>query len=128
MIKTKSIYKPKERGDGKRILVSRLHPRGVKKSQYDTWLKELSPSLTLIHDYKNENISWKKFLSKFKKELQNDQSIQILKILCKQSTTKNITLLCFESNGDPCHRHMLREIIKKPKLMNESFIPEFTDS
>ena len=45
VLKTKSIYKPKEQGDGKRILVSRLHPRGIKKSQYDTWLKELSPSM-----------------------------------------------------------------------------------
>ena len=129
MLKTKSIYKSKERGDGKRILVSRLHPRGVKKSQYDAWLMELSPSIELIHEYKNDKITWKKFFSKYKKELQeNSKSRKALKILRKKSKTDHITLLCFEPDGIPCHRHILREILKKPKLLEESFIPKFVDN
>jgi len=129
VLKTKSIYKPKERGNGKRILVSRLHPRGVKKSQYDLWLKELSPSLDLIHEYKNEKITWKKFFSKYKKELQeNLMAVEIMQELYKKSKASNITLLCFEPDGVPCHRHLLREIIKKPKLLNENFTPKFVDN
>ena len=129
MLKTKSIYKPKERGNGKRILVSRLHPRGVKKSQYDLWLKELSPSLDLIHEYKNNIITWKKFFSKYKKELQeNLMAVEIMQELYKKSKASNITLLCFEPDGVPCHRHLLREIIKKPKLLNENFTPKFVDN
>ena len=69
MIRTKSIYKDKEKQDGKRILISRLHPRGVKKSQYDEWLKELSPSMGLVHDYKDDKITWRKFLSNYKSEM-----------------------------------------------------------
>lgn len=129
VVKTKSIYKPKEQKDGKRILISRLHPRGVKKSQYDAWLKELSPSLELIHDYKSEKITWKRFFSKYKKELlENPESIESLKILRKKNKISNITLLCFEPDGVPCHRHLLREIIEKPKLLKESFIPKFVDN
>ncbi len=129
MLKTKSIYKPKERGNGKRILVSRLHPRGVRKSQYDLWLKELSPSLDLIHEYKNNIITWKKFFSKYKKELQeNLMAVEIMQELYKKSKASNITLLCFEPDGVPCHRHLLREIIKKPKLLNENFTPKFVDN
>jgi len=129
VLKTKSIYKPKERGNGKRILVSRLHPRGVRKSQYDLWLKELSPSLDLIHEYKNEKITWKKFFSKYKKELQeNLMAVEIMQELYKKSKASNITLLCFEPDGVPCHRHLLREIIKKPKLLNENFTPKFVDN
>ena len=103
MLKTKSIYKPKERGDGKRILISRLHPRGVKKSQYNTWVKELSPSVGLIHEFKNDEITWKKFFSKYKKEMQENPEItEILKQLRKKSKISNITLLCFEPDGTPC--------------------------
>ncbi len=129
MLKTKSIYKPKERGNGKRILVSRLHPRGVKKSQYDVWLKELSPSLDLIHEYKNDKITCKTFFSRYKKELQeNLMAIEIMQELYKKSKASNVTLLCFEPDGVPCHRHLLREIIKKPKLLNENFTPKFVDN
>ncbi|MGI9567381.1 MAG: DUF488 domain-containing protein [Nitrosopumilus sp.] len=129
MIKTKSIYKSKEREDGKRILISRLHPRGVKKSQYDEWLKELSPSIELVHEYKNDKISWKKFLSLYKFEIsKNLQSLELIKQLRKQSKIYDVTLLCFEAEGDPCHRHLLREIINKPSFLNKSFIPKFIDT
>ena len=129
MIRTKSIYKPIEKGDGKRVLVSRLHPRGVKKSQYDAWLKELSPSIDLIHEYKNGKITWKKFFLKYKRELEkNPESISTLQILREKSKTDNITLLCFEPDGIPCHRYVLREILHKPKLLKETFIPDFLDN
>jgi uncharacterized protein YeaO (DUF488 family) len=129
MLKTKSIYKSKETEDGKRILVSRLHPRGVKKSQYDAWLKELSPSLDLIHEYKNDKITWKRFFSKYKKELEkNPEAVKTLKVIRKESKTEHITLLCFEPEKIPCHRHILRDILKKPKLLKESFIPKFVDN
>jgi uncharacterized protein YeaO (DUF488 family) len=129
MLKTKSIYKPKEQEDGKRILISRLHPRGVKKSQYGAWLKELSPSIDLIHEYKNDKITWKKFFSKYKKELEkNPEAIETLKSIRKKSKTDHITLLCFEPDGAPCHRHILREILKSPKLLKENFIPKFVDN
>ena len=129
MLKTKSIYQPIEKEDGRRILVSRLHPRGVKKSQYDVWLKELSPSMELVREYKNDKITWKKFFSKYKIELrENSESMETLKHLRKQSKTSNITLLCFEQDGIPCHRHVLRDILRRPKLLKEKFIPKFVDN
>jgi len=41
MIKTKRVYEAPEPDDGKRFLVERLWPRGVKKEtlQIDAWLK-----------------------------------------------------------------------------------------
>ena len=45
-LKLKRIYEPPVREDGKRILVDRLWPRGVKKEQtrLDEWMKEVAPS------------------------------------------------------------------------------------
>ena len=128
MIKTKSIYQQRSENDGKRILISRLHPRGLKKSQYDEWLKELSPSIELIHKYKDGKISWKKFLSSYKFEIsKNSQSLALVEQLRKQSKTEDITLLCFEPDGEPCHRHVLREIIRKISFLTNYSIPKFTD-
>ena len=42
MIRTKSIYDPKEESDGIRILITRYWPRGIKKEHFDKWYKELS--------------------------------------------------------------------------------------
>ncbi|MGD8431432.1 MAG: DUF488 family protein, partial [Nitrosopumilaceae archaeon] len=92
MIKTKSVYQPSQKEDGKRILVSRLHPRGVKKTKYDAWIKELSPSIDLIYEYKKDKITWRKFFLKYKKELENNpESITILKSIRKESKTRNVT-------------------------------------
>ncbi|GAB4407354.1 MAG: hypothetical protein OHK0032_02670 [Thermodesulfovibrionales bacterium] len=41
MLKLKRVYDPPSKGDGKRILVDRLWPRGIKKedARIDEWLK-----------------------------------------------------------------------------------------
>ena len=128
MIKTKSVYRPKDIIDGKRILISRLHPRGIKKLNMIKWLKELSPSIELIHNYKNKKITWRKFLSLYTSEIStNSQSLELVKQLRKQSKIDNITLLCFEPNREPCHRHVLREIIAKPSFFTKPFVPQFID-
>jgi len=49
MIKLKRIYERAEPSDGYRILVDRLWPRGVRKSdaKLDGWLRDLAPSTGL---------------------------------------------------------------------------------
>jgi uncharacterized protein YeaO (DUF488 family) len=49
MIRIKRTYDPRARGDGRRILVERLWPRGLTKETVaaDGWLKEVAPSTGL---------------------------------------------------------------------------------
>ena len=49
MIRIKRTYEPPARGDGRRILVERLWPRGMKKEslEADAWMKEVAPSTGL---------------------------------------------------------------------------------
>ncbi len=46
MIKVKRIYDPPSSRDGRRFLVDRLWPRGVKRDalSLDDWLKDVGPS------------------------------------------------------------------------------------
>jgi uncharacterized protein YeaO (DUF488 family) len=49
MIQTKRVYDDPGQGDGFRILVDRLWPRGISKDRahLDLWLKEVAPSNAL---------------------------------------------------------------------------------
>lgn len=52
-IRTKRIYDGREDGDGCRVLVDRLWPRGVKKQDaaIDIWAKEIAPSDALRREF-----------------------------------------------------------------------------
>ena len=60
-IKIKRVYDDPEPGDGYRVLVDRLWPRGIKKAclSYDEWAKEITPSpglRTWFHDDIGKNL------------------------------------------------------------------------
>lgn len=64
MIKLKRIYESPSKGDGIRILVDRLWPRGVTKESaaLDLWLRDLAPSTTLRKWFNHDSGRWQKFL------------------------------------------------------------------
>lgn len=120
-VKTKSIYKPTERGDGIRALITRYYPRGVKSSHFDIWIRTLSPSGPLLKKYKDGKIQWAEFeialLSEFRENLDSIESIYILHDLSRK---RNVTLLCYEKEDQPCHRHVVKELVDSPELL---FLP-----
>ena len=129
MIKTKSIYESKETQDGIRVLITRFYPRGIKKSNFDIWKKDLAPSQKLLTELKNNKKTWIQFIDSFKSELEkNKESLQSIKKLRQESKTNNVTLLCFEKDGNPCHRHLLKKIIQNPKYLKTDFKPNLEDS
>jgi uncharacterized protein YeaO (DUF488 family) len=74
-------------------------------------LLELAPSEGLLKAYKNGLISQDDFRNKFLDELDNIKSANTLFLI--QSLLDmgvNICLLCYESNNDFCHRHIVAEI------------------
>ena len=129
MIKTKSIYEPKKTQDGLRVLITRFYPRGIKKTNFDMWKKELAPSQQLLKELKSNKKTWSQFIVSFKSELEeNKESLQSIKKLRREMKTNNVTLLCFEKDGNPCHRHLLKKIIQNQKYLNMNFQTNFTDN
>jgi uncharacterized protein YeaO (DUF488 family) len=68
-LKVKRVYEKAERSDGKRILVDRLWPRGIKKTAIDVWIKDVAPSDALRNWFHHEEPRWSAFRSKYRKEL-----------------------------------------------------------
>ncbi len=115
---TKSIFEPKEAGDGYRILITRFYPRGVSRSHFDEWIRALSPHPDLLFACKKRKINWDTFMDSLMSQLKSDpEASDAILRLHNLSRTHDITLLCYEKTGKPCHRHILREIVNNPALL-----------
>jgi len=71
MIQIKRTYEPPARGDGRRILVERLWPRGMTKERLaaDAWLKEVAPSTELRKWFDHRVERWAEFQRRYRREL-----------------------------------------------------------
>jgi uncharacterized protein YeaO (DUF488 family) len=71
MLRIKRTYDPPARGDGRRILVERLWPRGMKKEALaaDAWMKEVAPSTELRQWFGHQVERWEAFRRRYRKEL-----------------------------------------------------------
>lgn len=112
MLRTKSIYEPKETHDGTRILVTRYHPRGIKREHYDHWMRELAPSPKLLRGYKQGHMTLAAYAHEYQIEIHNDDAAdRALKKLEHEMSVGNITLLCYEREGKFCHRCILKKLL-----------------
>lgn len=71
MTKIKRVYEPASRSDGRRILIDRLWPRGLKKEKadIDEWMKDLAPSSGLRKWFGHDPGKWREFKKRFHAEL-----------------------------------------------------------
>ncbi|MGI0006740.1 MAG: DUF488 domain-containing protein [Nitrosotalea sp.] len=112
MIKTKSIYKPKEDSDGTRVLITRFYPRGVRKDHFDEWVRALAPSVELLKGYKEGKVDQEQFKTQFYSQIySNTDSLEAIQTISKIARHSNVTLLCYEKDGDFCHRYLVNSLI-----------------
>jgi uncharacterized protein YeaO (DUF488 family) len=71
MILLKRAYDRASPKDGKRFLVERLWPRGIKKSALplDGWLKDVAPSTELRKWFSHDPEKWSEFRRRYRAEL-----------------------------------------------------------
>lgn len=70
-VKLKRAYESPTDGDGKRVLVDRLWPRGVSKTDaaIDYWAKELAPSTELRKWFAHDPSRWEEFRRRYAEEI-----------------------------------------------------------
>jgi uncharacterized protein YeaO (DUF488 family) len=71
IIRTRRVYDPPSPEDGRRLLVDRLWPRGVKKGalHLDGWLKDAAPSDELRRWFQHVPARWPQFRRRYFVEL-----------------------------------------------------------
>lgn len=87
------VYAPPQPGDGTRILVDRLWPRGVAKDKVDLWLKEIAPSDALRRRFHGEPEQWDAFVAAYAGELEAQPAQAALRILLERRRDGPVTLL-----------------------------------
>jgi uncharacterized protein YeaO (DUF488 family) len=71
VIRLKRAYEDAATGDGRRVLVERLWPRGVtkEKAALDLWLKDVAPSRDLRTWFGHDPAKWPEFRRRYREEL-----------------------------------------------------------
>ncbi|EPF18211.1 Uncharacterized conserved protein [Cedecea davisae] len=112
MIRCKRVYEAPTPEDGYRVLVDRLWPRGVKKTDlhYDEWPKDLTPSSALRKEFHSEAIDFTEFSRCYKKEL--EQNLSAAKALAKHGKEGTLTLLYGAKNADQNHALVLADFLR----------------
>ena len=75
MLQLKRAYEPPAPGDGERVLVERLWPRGLTKERaaIDLWMKDVAPSPALRKWFGHDPAKWEQFQQRYFKELREHE-------------------------------------------------------
>jgi uncharacterized protein YeaO (DUF488 family) len=110
----KRVYLPRSRGDGARVLVDRLWPRGLAKANLaiDEWLRELAPSDELRRWYHARPEHWQNFRQKYLQELsQTDAEDALRRLYQLAHKRKRLTLLFASKNETQNNAVVLKELL-----------------
>lgn len=104
-IRIKRVYDAAAPDDGVRVLVDRLWPRGLHKSdvKMDLWLKDVAPSTELRRWFGHDPAHWNEFQTRYRQELSHGNAdVSQLMTLTKDN---RVTLLY--AAHDVLHNHAL---------------------
>ena len=111
MILLKRAYDRSARADGKRLLVERLWPRGIKKSDLplDDWVKDIAPSTELRKWFSHDPAKWTEFRRRYRAELVTKP--EIWKPLLEAVRTSTITLVYSSHDTEHNNAVVLKEFL-----------------
>ncbi len=115
-IKIKRIYDESVRGDGFRVLVDRLWPRGLSKSEVDIdlWMKEIAPSNELRIWFGHDPENWVEFQKRYRNELKDKKDLT--EFLLNKTKTKAVTLLYAAKDLKHNHAVVLKKALQEYKI------------
>ena len=115
MIALKRAYEPASKGDGLRILVERLWPRGVSKhkARIDLWLKALAPSTALRQWYGHDPARWPQFRKRYWAELKGKGNV--LALLNYVAQERTVTFVYAASDEERNSAVALKEFLERSK-------------
>lgn len=115
-IQVKRAYEPASRGDGFRVLVDRVWPRGVSKDELHVreWAKDIAPSTQLRQWFGHDPSRWSEFRDRYKKELANDAARDAIRDIIKDAKdTKTITLIYGAKDTEHNQAIVLRDMFER---------------
>lgn len=111
----KRIYDPPEPGDGKRILVDRLWPRGLKRdaAALDEWFKDIAPSAELRRWFGHRPERWAEFARRYRHELAAEPAGKALQEIAALVARDHVTLVYGARDRDHNQAVVIAEAIAR---------------
>lgn len=91
----KRVYEPRAPGDGHRVLVDRLWPRGLSKERADVdeWLRDVAPSTALRSWFGHDPAKWAEFKRRYFLELTAEPAATAVSHLRSIAGRRRVTLV-----------------------------------
>ncbi len=114
MVRTKRAYEKPARGDGYRVLVDRLWPRGVKReaARLDQWAKDLAPSTALREWFGHDPARFGEFVRRYHAELRAEPARALLAELEARAARGTVTLVYGARDEEHNGAAVLRDAIE----------------
>jgi uncharacterized protein YeaO (DUF488 family) len=110
----KRVYEPAKRGDGVRVLVDRLWPRGLTKERaaVHAWLRDLAPSDELRKWFHAQPDQWENFRKRYLKELGHPEAeSELRELYLLAHKKKHLTLLFASKNEERNNATVLKDLL-----------------
>jgi uncharacterized protein YeaO (DUF488 family) len=114
-IRVRRIYDAPEPQDGRRVLVDRLWPRGVRKDagRFDEWAKDVAPSTELRTWYGHDPEKFAEFCRRYTAELAQGAPRVALDHLAALAAAGPVTLLTATRDVDHSEAVVLAQLLRQ---------------
>jgi uncharacterized protein YeaO (DUF488 family) len=94
-VRIKRAYEAAAPGDGHRVLIDRLWPRGMSKQRgaVDEWAMDVAVSDELRRWFGHERERWTEFVARYRRELQSPAARRALEQLAERARRGGLTLV-----------------------------------
>ena len=112
-VRTKRIYEPPSPGDGYRVLIDGIWPRGISRERgaIDDWARELAPSAELRRWYGHEPELFEEFGRRYGAELRAQR--ERLTDLRRRSRSGVVTLVFAARDAEHSNAAVLAQVLRR---------------
>ncbi len=113
-VKVRRAYEERRRGDGARVLVDRIWPRGLtkEKADLDEWCKPVAPSTALRKWYDHDPERFEEFGRRYRAELDEPERADALQHLRDLAKHRALTLLTATKHADISEAAVLADLLR----------------
>jgi uncharacterized protein YeaO (DUF488 family) len=113
-VRVRRAYEKPDLGDGTRVLVDRIWPRGLTKAKaaLDEWCKDVAPSDELRKWYGHDPARFEEFGRRYRLELQDPKQAEALAHLRALAKDRTLTLLTATRQADISEAAVLATLLQ----------------
>lgn len=112
-VKVRRAYDEAARGDGARVLVDRIWPRGLSKEKaaFDEWCKQIAPSTKLRRWYNHDPERFAEFENRYRVELEEPERAEAVEHLRTLAQDGHLTLITATKRSEISEAAVLADLL-----------------